>query len=43
MTDDMPQNSWAPIATSSSSSAPVRPIESIQIWPGATTAVASFA
>ena len=28
----MPQNSWAPIATSSSSSAPVRPIASIQIW-----------
>src|SRR3984957_7111893 len=32
--EDMPQNNWAPITTSSSNSAPVRPIESIQIWAG---------
>src|SRR5262249_54933409 len=41
VTEDMPQNSWAPMTTSSSSSAPDRPIASSQICPGATTAVAS--
>jgi hypothetical protein len=38
VTDDIPQNSWAPMAMSSSSLAPVPPIAVSQIWAGGTSA-----
>ena len=41
MTDDIPQNSWAPMTISSSNSAPVFPIASMKIWAGGTEADAT--
>ena len=40
VTEDMPQNSCAPMTMSSSSSAPVLPTASSMIWAGGTTASA---
>ena len=38
MTEDIPQNSWAPMMTSSSSLAPVPPIAVAKTWAGGTSA-----
>ena len=43
MTDDMPQNSWAPITMSSSSFAAVSPTASMKICAGGTPVASDLA